>query len=193
MPVKFFSCRSWIRVAVSASILNIAWYRHLNSRYKFVVKSKDRAWVVVDPLDQVFLGSLSIGNTQAKVVLQEKCGGTSPLCIKAQCQISEFSKNGSWVLVDARRFLLPTNILTLDLFCTENVNQCMCMWSMWHPYYRPLMSNVSIFVRMRSWSADDARNSWLFEKNYHNLTSYFQNKWFIKSGVFWTFLLTAHI
>ena len=32
------------------------------------------------------------------------CAGTSPLYIKVG-QISELSKNGSWVLVDARRFL----------------------------------------------------------------------------------------
>ena len=31
------------------------------------------------------------------------CAGTSPLYIKVG-QISELSKNGSWVLVDARRF-----------------------------------------------------------------------------------------
>ena len=47
------------------------------------------------------------------------CAGTSPLYIKVG-QILELSKNGSWVLVDARRFFFP-NILLFDLFFPEKV------------------------------------------------------------------------
>ena len=66
----------------------------------------------------VFLGSLirtctgSFANVSA---------GTSPLYIKVG-QISELSKNGSWDLVDARRFFFP-NILLFDLFFPEKVKK----------------------------------------------------------------------
>ena len=48
----------------------------------------------------VFLGSLIRTRTGS---FANVCAGTSPLYIKVG-QISELSKNGSWVLVDARRF-----------------------------------------------------------------------------------------
>ena len=49
------------------------------------------------------------------------CAGTSPLYIKVG-QIPELSKNGSWVLVDARIFFFP-NILLFDLFSPEKVKK----------------------------------------------------------------------
>ena len=52
------------------------------------------------------------------------CAGTSPLYIKVG-QILELSKNGSWVLVDARRFFFP-NILLFDLFFPEKSFKKMC-------------------------------------------------------------------
>ena len=45
------------------------------------------------------------------------CAATSPLYIKVG-QILGLSKNGSWDLVDARRFFFP-NILLFDLFYPE--------------------------------------------------------------------------
>ena len=51
-------------------------------------------------LYQFFLGSLIRARTGS---FANVSGGTSPLYIKVG-QISELSKNGSWVLVDARRF-----------------------------------------------------------------------------------------
>ena len=48
-----------------------------------------------------FFGSLIRARTGS---FANVCAGTSPLYIKIG-QISELSKNGSWVLVDARRFL----------------------------------------------------------------------------------------
>ena len=48
----------------------------------------------------VFFGSLIRTRTGS---FANVCAGTSPLYIKVG-QISELSKNGSWVLVDARRF-----------------------------------------------------------------------------------------
>ena len=47
-----------------------------------------------------FFGSLIRARTGS---FANVCAGTSPLYIKVS-QISELSKNGSWVLVDARRF-----------------------------------------------------------------------------------------
>ena len=47
--------------------------------------------------------------------------GTSPLYIKVG-QILWLSKNGSWDLVDARRFFFP-NILLFDLFFPEKVKK----------------------------------------------------------------------
>ena len=47
-----------------------------------------------------FFGSLIRAHTGS---FANVCAGTSPLYIKVG-QISELSKNGSWVLVDARRF-----------------------------------------------------------------------------------------
>ena len=61
------------------------------------------------------------------------CAGTSPLYIKVG-QIPELSKNGSWVLVDARRFFFP-NILLFDLFFPEKVLK-KCVRSILHPKYK---------------------------------------------------------
>ena len=59
----------------------------------------------------VFWGSLIRTRTGS---FANVCAGTSPLSIKVG-QILGLSKNGSWVLVDARRFFFP-NILFFDLF-----------------------------------------------------------------------------
>ena len=59
--------------------------------------------------------------------------GTSPLYIKVG-QISELSKNGSWVLVDARRFFFP-NILLFDLFFPEKVKKKVS-GAFLHPKYK---------------------------------------------------------
>ena len=64
-----------------------------------------------------FLGSLIRTRTGS---FANVCAGTSPLYIKVG-QILELSKNGSWVLVDARRFYFP-NIL-FDLFSPEKVKK----------------------------------------------------------------------
>ena len=48
----------------------------------------------------IFFGSLIRAHTGS---FANVCAGTSPLYIKVG-QISILSKNGSWVLVDARRF-----------------------------------------------------------------------------------------
>ena len=58
--------------------------------------------------------------------------GTSPLYIKVG-QILWLSKNGSWDLVDARRFFFP-NILLFDLFFPEKVKK-KSVWSILHPKY----------------------------------------------------------
>ena len=64
----------------------------------------------------VFFGSLIRTRTGS---FANVCAGTSPLYIKIG-QIPDLSKNGSWVLVDARRFFFP-NILLFDLFLPEKV------------------------------------------------------------------------
>ena len=48
--------------------------------------------------------------------------GTSPLYTKVG-QILGLSKNGSWDLVDARRFFFVPNILLFDLFSPEKVKK----------------------------------------------------------------------
>ena len=59
--------------------------------------------------------------------------GPSPLYIEVG-QILGLSKNGSWDLVDARRFFFP-NILLFDLFYPEKVKE-KCVQSIWHPKYK---------------------------------------------------------
>ena len=107
-------------------------------------------------------------------------GGTSPLYIKVG-QISELSKNGSWVLVDARRFFSQISCYlncfrrkskkkkVSGAFDTPNikVGQMCDMW------------------KNRSWSAVDARNSFFFISFQFDL--FFPQK-VIKIGVFSTFL-----
>ena len=96
------------------------WYRHqlqpmlhflTNHKFDllsyFYIKSRSNLWFVKKwsmgcswCLYQFFLGSLIRSRTGS---FANVSGGTSPLYIKVG-QISELSKNGSWVLVDACRF-----------------------------------------------------------------------------------------
>ena len=80
------------------------------------------------------------------------CAGTSPLYIKVG-QISELSKNGSWHLVDARRFFFP-NILLFDLFFPEKVKKKVSV-AFDTPNIK--VGQMCDIWKNRSWSAVDAR------------------------------------
>ena len=82
------------------------------------------------------------------------CAGTSPLYIKVG-QILELSKNGSWDLVDARRFFFP-NILLFDLFFTEKVKKKVSV-AFDTPNIK--VGQMCDIWKNRSWSAVDAHNS----------------------------------
>ena len=109
------------------------------------------------------------------------CAGTSPLYIKVG-QISELSKNGSWVLVDARRFFFP-NILLFDLFFPEKVKKKKVSIAFDTPNIK--VGQMCDIWKNRSWSAVDARNSFFLISFQFDL--FFPEK-VIKIGFFCTFL-----
>ena len=106
--------------------------------------------------------------------------GTSPLYIKVG-QISGLSKNGSWDLVDARRFFFP-NILLFDLFYPEKVKK-----NVSGAFDTPniKVGQMCDIWKNRSWSAVDARNSFFLISVQFDL--FFPEK-MIKIGIFCTFL-----
>ena len=105
---------------------------------------------------------------------------TSPLYIKVG-QILWLSKNGSWVLVDARRFFFP-NILLFDLFFAEKVKK-----NVSGAFDTPniKVGQMCDIWKNRSWSAVDARTS--FFLIFFQFDLFFPEK-VIKIGVFCTFL-----
>ena len=94
---RFFFCRSWIRACTGRFKKLMIEIYESRSNLWFVKKCiMGCSWC----LYQFFCGSLIRVRTGS---FANVCAGTSPLYIKVG-QILELSENGSWVLVDARRF-----------------------------------------------------------------------------------------